>query len=292
VVAKLDAQMSSMGQRTVTEDSLVNYRNYFPYFLALALVLLVLEFFIPERKGAIGRWPWAAGSRQTATAGKEWNKLAVLLIMLIPVASFAQADKMIIKKGNEAYAKKDFASAVASYKKAIEKDPADAVAQYNLGNALYKSNKAEDALGAYENALAGSRTAEDKSRSFYNKGVVLQNNKKLPECIDAYKNALKLNPDDEDARQNLQKALQQQKQEQQKEKKDKQQKKPKEDQQDKQKQKPKDEEKNDQPKPQPSRITKQDAEEKLKALLQQEKNLQDKLKKINVASPNKPEKDW
>jgi phosphoenolpyruvate-protein kinase (PTS system EI component) len=48
----------------------------------------------------------------------------------------------------------------------------------------------------------------------------LQNNKKLPECIDAYKNALKLNPQDEDARQNLQKALLQQKQEQQKENKE------------------------------------------------------------------------
>ena len=32
--------------------------------------------------------------------------------------------------------------------------------------------------------------------------------------------------------------------------------------------------------------------EKLKALLQQEKNLQDKLQKVNAASPNKPEKDW
>ena len=40
----------------------------------------------------------------------------------------------------------------------------------------------------------------------------MQNNKKIPECIEAYKNALKLSPNDDDARQNLQKALQQQKQ--------------------------------------------------------------------------------
>jgi hypothetical protein len=30
----------------------------------------------------------------------------------------------------------------------------------------------------------------------------------------------------------------------------------------------------------------------LKALLQHEKNLQDKLRKADVASPEKPEKDW
>jgi hypothetical protein len=47
-----------------------------------------------------------------------------------------------------------------------------------------------------------------------------------------------------------------------------------------------------QPKPQQSKITKKEAEEKLKALLQKEKNLQDKLRKVNVQAPNKPEKDW
>lgn len=59
----------------------------------------------------------------------------------------------------------------------------------------------------------------------------MQNNKKLPECIDAYKNALKLDPQDDDAGENLQKALQQlkQQQEQQQKKDNKQQKKPKED---------------------------------------------------------------
>ena len=106
-----------------------------------------------------------------------------------------------------------------------------------------------------------------------------QNEKKLQECIRAYKSALKLNPQDEDARQNLQKALQQIKQQQQKQNEDKN--------KNKQDQKEKEDKK-----PQPSKISKKDAEEKLKALLQQEKNLQEKLKKVNTSSPNKPDKDW
>ncbi len=44
--------------------------------------------------------------------------------------------------------------------------------------------------------------------------------------------------------------------------------------------------------PQPSRISKRDAEEKLKSLSEHEKNLQEKLRKVKVASPNQPEKDW
>lgn len=283
LVTKLDVQLGSMDQRTVSEDSLVNYKNYFPYFLALMLLLLVFELFLSERKRL---------SIIKLKVAEKSGLISLLCIVccLLPVASTAQNEKVLINKGNEAYEKKDYGNAISNYQQATEKSPANAIAQYNLGNAYYKNKKTDEAIQAYENAQANAVLKSDKSKSFYNKGVVLQNNKKLPECIEAYKNALKLNPQDEDARQNLQKALQQQKQQQQKE--NKEQKKPKEDQKQKNKEKQKEEEKNDQPKPQPSKLTKEDAEEKLKALLQQEKNLQDKLRKVNTATSVKPEKDW
>ena len=284
LVIKLDAELGSMDQRTVTEESLVSYENYFPYFLALMLLLLVFELFISERKRI---------EIIKSNPAKRAIGLASLLLLancLLPVAAIAQNEKILIKKGNEAYEKKEYDNAITNYQKAAEKSPANSTAQYNLGNALYKNKKTDEAIQAYENALTNSVVKEHRSKTFYNKGVVYQNNKKLPECIDAYKNALKLDPQDEDARQNLQKALQQQKQEQKKE--NKEQKKPKEDQKQKNKDKQKEEEKNDQPKPQPSKLTKQDAEEKLKALLQQEKNLQDRLRKVNTATSAKPEKDW
>ena len=284
LVTKLDAQLAGMDQRTVTEDSLVSYKNYFPYFLAAVLVLLVVEFFLSERK--------RINDVKLKTTKKVVGLASLLIIVccVLPAASVAQDEKALIKKGNEAYKKKEYGNAITNYQKAAEKSPVSPTAQYNLGNALYRNNKADEAIKAYENALSNTPSKDGSSKTFYNKGVVLQNNKKLPECIDAYKNALKLNPQDEDARQNLQKALQQQKQEQQKQNNEK--KKPKEDKKKKEQQKPKEQEKNEPPKPQPSKLTKQDAEEKLKALLQQEKNLQDKLRKINTATSAKPEKDW
>jgi tetratricopeptide (TPR) repeat protein len=274
VVAKLDAQLSNMDQRTVTEDSLINYKTFFQYFLLLSFLLLVIEILLSERVNF-------------KTGKKKVVKLASLLLITfsqLPIDSFAQTEKAIIKKGNEAYQKNEFEKAAEQYQKVITKTPANATAQYNLGNALYKNSKIDEALTAYDNAATNLFAKGEKSKAFYNKGVVYQNNKKLPECIDAYKNALKLNPQDDDARQNLQKALQQLKQQ---KKDNKEQKKPKEDQQ-----KKKEQEKKQESKPQQSKISKKDAEEKLKALLQQEKNLQDKLRKVNVASPNKPEKDW
>lgn len=287
LVTKLDAQLASMDQRTVTENSLVNYKYFFPYFLILALLFMVVEIFISERR--------KTSSVKLNVASKTLALLSSLMITgcLFPVTSKAQNAKELIKKGNEAYEKKEFGNAIQSYQQAAVKNPASATAQYNLGNALYRNNKADEAVQAYDEALAKSSSKPDMAKSYYNKGVVLQNNKKLPECIEAYKNALKLNPQDEDARLNLQKALQQQKEQQKKENKDKkEEKKPKEDKKQKEKDKPKEEQKNEQPKPQPSKLTKQDAEEKLKALLQQEKNLQDKLRKVNTATSAKPEKDW
>jgi tetratricopeptide (TPR) repeat protein len=161
------------------------------------------------------------------------------------------------------------------YSKAAEMNPANQAAIYNLGNALYKNADSAKAITAYDMATKSAKQPLEKSTAFYNKGVVYHNSKRLPETIEAYKSALRINPNDEDARHNLQKALQEQKQKQQQDKQDQQ-----------------DKNKSQSPKPQRSKITQQDAEDKLKALQQQERNLHDKLKKVDVNAPNKPEKDW
>jgi tetratricopeptide (TPR) repeat protein/uncharacterized protein YegL len=281
VAGNINAQLKTMGQRAITENSLVNYQSFFQLFIAIVLLLLVTEFFIGERKlrGAI----LASIKKQEASLIKKPSILSIFLLLLIPFLSFAQTDNELVKKGNDAYNKKQFAAAAEKYKKATEKNPGNENATYNLGNALYKNNNIDDALIAYDAAIGNNKKPVDKAGAYYNKGVVLQNNKKLPECIEAYKNSLRLNPADEDARLNLQKALLEQKKQEQQNK----------DQQNKNK-KPKDEKekKDQQPKPQPSKMTKKEAEEKLKALLQQEKNLQDKLRKVDAASPQRPEKDW
>ena len=282
VVNNMDAQLKSMGQRSVTESSLVDYKNFFPWLLGILLIILLIELFISEIK------PMAATNKKILK-----KQSVALLLLLMPALLFAQSNSTLIQQGNDAYDKKEYGVAADNYKKVIGIDPANEKAQYNLGNALYKNGNTDEALQAYDAVIKGSNKKNDQSDSWYNKGVALQNNKKLPECIDAYKNALRLNPADEEARFNLQKALAQQKkdQQQQKDKDDKDKKRPKSDPKKDKKQDEKDN-KDQQPKPQPSKMTQKEAEEKLKALLQHEKNLQDKLRKVDAASPEKPEKDW
>lgn len=47
----LSQRLDSIEKRALTESEFVNYKNYFPWFLGLALILLVIEMFLPERKG-------------------------------------------------------------------------------------------------------------------------------------------------------------------------------------------------------------------------------------------------
>ena len=273
-VAGIYDQLATMDRRTVTDDSLVNWKSWFQYLLGAALLLLIIELFISEIK---------------SVSIKKMKIAATIFLSLLSFSSVAQNEKEVLKKGNEEYKKADYSAAAATYGEVVKKNDANSTAQYNLGNALYKSDKKEDALAAYEKAQSQMKDYGERSNALYNKGVVLQNDKKTEDCIAAYKNALKLNPNNEDARHNLQLALkkqQQEKQQQDQDKKDK-------DDKDKDKNKKPDDKDNDkQPKPKPSNISQKDAAQKLDALMQKEKDLQDKLHKVNAASPDKPEKDW
>ncbi len=268
VAGNIQNKLSGLGQTALTDTAFATYKNYFWYFLLAALIILTIEFFIPEKKN----YTWQTTMKSSAV---------IVVMLLLSNVSFAQQTNKAIKNGNQAYKKNQFETAASSYQKALSKDSDNNIALYNLGNTLYKTDKPEDAAKLYDNAIKSSAEKDIKAKGYYNKGVAFQKQNKLPECIDAYKNALKLAPNDEEARQNLQRALMQLKQ----------QKKP-EEQKNKKEQKQENEEQKQQPKPQPSRISKRDAEEKLKSLSEHEKNLQEKLRKVKVAAPNHPKKDW
>jgi len=47
---KIKAQINTIEQQSLGDEAFVNYISYFQWFLAAALLLLLIEFFIPERK--------------------------------------------------------------------------------------------------------------------------------------------------------------------------------------------------------------------------------------------------
>ncbi|HEY5369149.1 MAG TPA: VWA domain-containing protein [Hanamia sp.] len=276
VAANLKKQLANIGvEASISDSSYTAFKQYFQYFLAAAFILLLIEFFFSEKKKF-----------------KVKGSIAVFLLMNISLSSFSQSAKSSLIKGNKAYQENKYDAAENEYRDALKKSDQNFIANYNLGNTLYKTNKTDEAIKSYDNAIANTTDSFVKEKAFYNKGVAYQKAKKLPDCISAYKNALVLNPNDEEARQNLQRALEEQKKQDQKQN---QKQNPKQDQKkQQQKDQPKnDQQKNNQPQQTPPKMSKQDAIEKLKSLLQNEKELQDKLHKIKGApAPNSPEKDW
>ncbi len=260
-VSFVNNYIKGMDQRSFTDKSLQIFKSLAPYLLGLTFIFLIIEMLLNENK--------------KAKVMKTSLLLLAALVFNFTEASAQSANKLI-KDGNTSFNNQNYEQAKTQYQQAIAEDSTNAKTVFNLGNAYYKAGQKDSALMQYELASKKFGDAENKGKSFYNKGVVLQNDKKLPECIEAYKQALRLNQNDEDARHNLQKALQQQKDENKKKDEDKK----------------KDQDKDQKPKPQQSKLTKQEAEEKLNALMQQEKKLQDKLHKSSSPSTVKPEKDW
>ncbi len=244
-------------------------------------------------------------------------KIGGMLLICLCASTWAQAQRKEIVEGNTEYEGGRYRNAEAAYKKSVEKAPQQFIGSYNLGNALYRQNKFDEASQQYLNASANNNVNELQSKSMYNMGNSLLKSEKYAESIEAYKKALRLNPKDEDARYNLsyaQKKLQQQQQQQDqnkdnKDNKDKKDQQKKDQQQDKKDQQKKDQEKQDQQKddqakqdqkkeeqkkqePKQPKLSKEEAERMLKALKNDEKDLQkEKAKKYQVNS-NSIEKNW
>jgi len=49
-VSKILAQIDAMEKRTITDNSQLNYRSFFQWFIAAAIILLMAELIISERK--------------------------------------------------------------------------------------------------------------------------------------------------------------------------------------------------------------------------------------------------
>ena len=49
----LSQRLESIEKRALSDSEFINYKNYFPWFIGLAALLMILELFIPERKRKI-----------------------------------------------------------------------------------------------------------------------------------------------------------------------------------------------------------------------------------------------
>lgn len=249
-------------------------------------------------------------------------RVLVILIFIAFQGSlvFAQKEKKDIHEGNKLYEQKKYKEAEASYRKSLNKAQASVAGNFNLGDALYKQKKLEDAGKKFTDIANSSTDKGVKAQAYHNLGNSLLESNKIEESIAAYKKSLINNPKDDQTRYNLAYAQEKLKQQQQQKKDDKKKddknkdkkddkNKDKQDQnkdqkdkdkqdKDKQNKDKKDQEKKDGKdqkgeQPQPDKLSKEEAERLLEALNQEEKNTQDKLKNKKAKGvKGRIVKDW
>lgn len=133
--------------------------------------------------------------------------LMVFVFGLLDI-TFAQSTRSLINDGVDLYEKKKYSDSEVDFKKGIENDAKSFEGYFNLGDALYKQGRYNEALEALKKSYSLAKTNKQKESVYYNVGNTLLKAKKYAESIDAYKNALKINPKDLDAKYNLSYALQ------------------------------------------------------------------------------------
>lgn len=197
-----DARLAPLPKSDLSSRWSRQYHERFQWPLGLAILLLVLEMFLPERRR--GERPEPAGPATAAAAAGLKRVLTALALLCWTAPALASAGGAL-----RDYERGKYRAAEQEYRRLLERRPDDARLHFNAGTAAY-------AAGAYTSATnhleAATRTSDPDllQRAYYNLGNALF---RLGEAAEApaltltnwqqalqhYESALSLNPNDRDA---------------------------------------------------------------------------------------------
>lgn len=177
------------------------YHERFHWPLAIAMALLILEMFLPDRKRKRSNRPNLAPK----TAGAVAETVALLFILLLPMVASAGSSGALREYNDGKYQE-----SLKDYQHLLESQKDDPRLHFNAGAAAYQSSQLEEAAKQFNEALA-SPDLQMQQRAYYNLGNTLYRlGQKLPDasakqkawenCVKNYENALKLNQQDPDAK--------------------------------------------------------------------------------------------
>lgn len=216
-----------------------------------------------------------------------------IVCCMLSLTSYAQNDRDYIRSGNKFFHSKEYAKAEAQYRKAISKNASNTIAIYNLANALLAQGKPKDAMKMYEKMTQMEKNKVRLAKAYHNMGVIFQSQKNFQEAINCYKNSLRRNPNDNETRYNLALCQRQLKdnppQNNKKQDKKNNQNKDKGNNNDKNS---KEKDRQKQHNNNQNQMSKDNAEQLLNAVMQDERSIQDKMKKMQRSGGKSLEKNW
>lgn len=105
-----------------------------------------------------------------------------------------------LRQANEAYEAGDYGRAERMYRELLRQNPDNAQALFNLGNALVRQNKTEEATEAYRQYLIRADDPEQQAPGHYNLGYLHGQTGENEHAMENFRQSLQRNPHDEDAK--------------------------------------------------------------------------------------------
>ena len=133
------------------------------------------------------------------------RKLIIFVLLLIGICGqslFAQMDRSKVKKAVKAYQDEQWDESLQHFQDALIDDPTNPAGHFNVGDALYQKKQYEEAKESFEKSLVSDDLIA-RANAYYNLGNTYYRLNKFQEAIESYIKALDLNPEDEDAKFNL-----------------------------------------------------------------------------------------
>jgi tetratricopeptide (TPR) repeat protein len=140
------------------------------------------------------------------------------IAIISPLTLGAQSERQYMRQGNSEYNRGQYEEAEVLYRRANDKNNRLPETSFNIGAALYKQEKYDEAARQITNNIAMTEDNSKKAAGLYNLGNSYLQADKFKESIEAYKESLRLQPNNFEAKYNLayaQDRLKQQEEEQQ-----------------------------------------------------------------------------
>lgn len=195
------------------------YEERFQWPLGIAILLLVAEILLPERKrqAALAAGPAAAPKR-------AWQAAAALVLVLLAPAGLEASPSSALRD----YKAGNYDQALKEYQQLLQRQSDDPRLHFNAGTAAYRNHQFDEAARQFDEAV-GTPDLKLQQLSYYNRGNAeywlgektpdpTKRNEAWEKSLKDYELSMKLNPQDADAKFNhdfVKKRLEQLKQQQQ-----------------------------------------------------------------------------
>jgi Ca-activated chloride channel family protein len=131
------------------------------------------------------------------------SSIFIFLIIIFSSQLFADSLYSGMQQGDSLYNEEKFDEALNLFVDAQIEAPENIKLKYNIASSHYKMKNYEEAVKGYLDVAAAAQDVKIEETALYNVGNAMYRQGKLQEAVEYYKKAIELDPEDKDAQHNL-----------------------------------------------------------------------------------------